>query len=621
MWKLGRLRLTIPQRLLLLTIIPIAGLIVLGQFSFRTYYSQYHNFADDAATLRDFRVEVEEFVSLAAQVGTERDAALDMFARREAPEAQANYRTAQAATDKAVAALNAKLDRLSTGPNASVFAAKAKEIRSFFAAQLPDARKKTTEGSRPSGEVFQTYAKLNYTALFVSECYRQLLRTPEALNVFDAILALQKLHQQDILVTSLLRHGLAHGGLQREELAVLRRQYFIATENEYYLLKFQPALRAFYKAEVRKTDDDAALYQYSADVAGMQMEKEPLPAPPIKAASIAEVWERHFKAYPSVYEHGFRSGEEALLKAAALRRHRAYVIGGCLIGGIVFSLGVNLAINRSTRRALVSVTGNVADASGDVKAASTQLAQASTHISENAAQYASAIDQISDNLQQIFGVADSSKIQAESAIQTTRRARDAVDQGLGTIQELDTAMVSARNSGQRINHIIARINDLSFQTNLLALNAAVEAARAGEAGAGFAVVAGEVRRLAADCADAARETAELIGESSKDTTTAISKSDALAGRFKEVSRSIHEITEIVNSISANLAQQALSIGQINQSVAEQRDVAQGMLAAAEQTASTAISMDGQVESLKASVRRLDVLLGRSRPTETATSAA
>ena len=77
-----------------------------------------------------------------------------------------------------------------------------------------------------------------------------------------------------------------------------------------------------------------------------------------------------------------------------------------------------------------------------------------------------------------------------------------------------TSMAGIEDASSRVTRIIRTIDEIAFQTNILALNAAVEAARAGEAGAGFAVVAEEVRRLAQRSAQAARDTATLIEESS-----------------------------------------------------------------------------------------------------------
>jgi methyl-accepting chemotaxis protein len=177
--------------------------------------------------------------------------------------------------------------------------------------------------------------------------------------------------------------------------------------------------------------------------------------------------------------------------------------------------------------------------------------------------------------------------------------------------ELTQSMVDISKASDETSKIIKTIDEIAFQTNLLALNAAVEAARAGEAGAGFAVVANEVRNLAMRAAEAAKNTANLIEGTVKKVREGTELVERTNGAFSEVSKSAAKVDDLVSEIAAASKEQAQGIDQVNKAVSEMERVTQQSAANAEESAAAGEELTAQAEQLKRYVGDLNALIGGS----------
>jgi methyl-accepting chemotaxis protein len=136
----------------------------------------------------------------------------------------------------------------------------------------------------------------------------------------------------------------------------------------------------------------------------------------------------------------------------------------------------------------------------------------------------------------------------------------------------------------------------------------VEAARAGEAGAGFAVVANEVRNLAMRAAEAAKNTSDLIENTIKAVAHGNELTKLTQDAFKENIEISAKIGSIIDEIASASQEQSHGIEQINKSVAEMDKVTQQTAVNAEDSASASEEMNSQAEKLKYFIRDLTVLV-------------
>ena len=179
------------------------------------------------------------------------------------------------------------------------------------------------------------------------------------------------------------------------------------------------------------------------------------------------------------------------------------------------------------------------------------------------------------------------------------------------MQEMVSAMSDIKASSDNIAKIIKTIDEIAFQTNILALNAAVEAARAGEAGAGFAVVAEEVRNLAQRAAHAARETAEKIDDSITKSARGAELSTRVSSGLEQIADKARKMNDLVGEIATSSKEQSQGLTQVGGAMTQMDRVTQANAGSAEETASAAAEMKSQSATMIENVNELIRLVGGS----------
>ena len=227
----------------------------------------------------------------------------------------------------------------------------------------------------------------------------------------------------------------------------------------------------------------------------------------------------------------------------------------------------------SSSTELSAISEQMADNSEQTSEKANSVSAAADEMSTNMSSIAAATEQTTTNIQMIVSAAEemTSTINeiAENTVKGNETTNKAVERARRVSEKVDDLGAAAND----INKVTETISDISEKTSLLALNATIEAARAGEAGKGFTVVAGEIKALAQQTAEATNEISQKIGSVQATTKESVEAIQSIVEIINEIdtimttiATAIEEQSTTTQEIADNVSQAASGLADVNDSV-------------------------------------------------------
>ncbi len=269
------------------------------------------------------------------------------------------------------------------------------------------------------------------------------------------------------------------------------------------------------------------------------------------------------------------------------------------------------AVSRRVAGQIEPIAQELRACAEQITAAAEEVGTGSQSLAQSASRQAAAVQETLSSSGRVHSIAQENAGAAQTAFELMDEAAREIARTDRTLGQMSTSIAEIAASSEQVAGVVETIDDIALQTTLLALNASIEAARAGSAGAGFSVVAEEVRNLAQRSSGAAHQITSVIGDAVAKARKGKSTLEGVGGAVRELISSAEKTKSLVVRVNKTSREQLDGMDRLAKSLEEVQSLAQGTAAHSEQSAASGQQLSAQAHSMRTLSQRLQAVIAGS----------